>query len=200
MWVANTNFTKSTLKIVTHRHVGSIESLDDTHAGAADQIDFFLATQRWKNTVQDAETKPVESLGSDHFPVIAAVKVKLKKPHASDPRASASRQIKKESLTQFNIVIKRQINQYSNAAEDIPIGHWDFAIKLAADSCADKKSVAPKKPWITPDTLLLIKNKHLLERSPNRDDYLLARKTFAKAVTKRLGNLACKNCRCRFRC
>ena len=73
VWVANTNFVKSTIKAVTHRHLGSVQSLEDTHAGAADQIDFILTTQRWKNTVQDAESKAIDSFGSDHFPVIASV-------------------------------------------------------------------------------------------------------------------------------
>ena len=43
------------------------------------QIDYILCSQRWKNSIQSAKTRPGADCGSDHEPLIAKFRLKLKK-------------------------------------------------------------------------------------------------------------------------
>ena len=43
------------------------------------QIDYSLCSQRWRSSIQSAETRPGADCGSDHEPLIAKFKLKLKK-------------------------------------------------------------------------------------------------------------------------
>ena len=43
------------------------------------QIDYSLYSQRWRSSIQSAKTRPGADCGSDHEPLIAKFKLKLKK-------------------------------------------------------------------------------------------------------------------------
>ena len=43
------------------------------------QVDYSLCSQRWRSSIQSAETRPGADCGSDHEPLIAKFKLKLKK-------------------------------------------------------------------------------------------------------------------------
>ena len=43
------------------------------------QIDYILCSQRWRSTIQSAKTRPGADCGSDHEPLIAKFRLKLKK-------------------------------------------------------------------------------------------------------------------------
>ena len=43
------------------------------------QIDYILCSQRWRSSIQSAKTRPGADCGSDHEPLIAKFKLKLKK-------------------------------------------------------------------------------------------------------------------------
>ena len=43
------------------------------------EIDYILCSQRWKGSIHSAKTKPGTDCGSDHEPLIAKFRLKLKK-------------------------------------------------------------------------------------------------------------------------
>ena len=43
------------------------------------QIDYILCSQRWRSSIQSAKTRPGAHCGSDHEPLIAKFRLKLKK-------------------------------------------------------------------------------------------------------------------------
>ena len=43
------------------------------------QIDYILCSQRWRNSIQSAKTRPGTDCGSDHELLIAKLRLKLKK-------------------------------------------------------------------------------------------------------------------------
>ena len=72
--LTNTYFKKSIEKTATVRLVG--KKIDDpinhqTH----DQIDFIAVQHRWKNSITNIESDSKVNVSSDHYPVIATVKI-----------------------------------------------------------------------------------------------------------------------------
>ena len=49
------------------------------------QIDYILCTQRWRNSIQSAKTRPGVDCGSDHELLIAKFRLKLKKVGKTRP-------------------------------------------------------------------------------------------------------------------
>ena len=48
------------------------------------QIDYILCSQRWRNSIQSAKTRPGDDCGSDHELLIAKFRLKLKKGRSRD--------------------------------------------------------------------------------------------------------------------
>ena len=51
-------------------------SADDRHQN---QVDYILCSERWRSSIQSAKTRPGADCGSDHEPLIAKFRLKLKK-------------------------------------------------------------------------------------------------------------------------
>ena len=80
----NTIFQKQAEKLITYKN-------DKSHPGGPpythnkfDTLDFVLAPQRWRTSVQDVESQMTSGVNSDHYPLVVEirVKLKLKKPQA----------------------------------------------------------------------------------------------------------------------
>ena len=53
--------------------------MDITRWSTLNQIDYILCSQRWRSSIQSANTRPVANCGSDHELLIAKFRLKLKK-------------------------------------------------------------------------------------------------------------------------
>ena len=53
--------------------------MDITRWSIPNQIDYILCSQRWRSSIQSAETRPGADCGSDHELLIAKFRLKLKK-------------------------------------------------------------------------------------------------------------------------
>ena len=79
--VLNTMYRKQPHKTATYRKIktkpieGEIEIIS---AEKHEQLDYIITTRRWRNTVSDAESDTRANIKTDHFPVIATIKTKLK--------------------------------------------------------------------------------------------------------------------------
>ena len=68
--IANTLFQQHKTRLYTWR------SPDGQHQN---QIDYILCSQRWRSSIQSTKTRPGADYGSDHEPLIAKFRLKLKK-------------------------------------------------------------------------------------------------------------------------
>ena len=68
--LANTLFQQHKRRLYT------LISPDGQHRN---QIDYILCSQRWRTSIQSAKTRPGADCGSDHEPLIAKFRLKLKK-------------------------------------------------------------------------------------------------------------------------
>ena len=53
--------------------------MDITRWSINNQVDYILHSQRWRNSIQSAKTRPGADCGSDHELLIAKLRLKLKK-------------------------------------------------------------------------------------------------------------------------
>ena len=53
--------------------------MDITIQSTQNQIDYILCSQRWRSSIESAKTRPGTDCGSDHEPLIAKLRLKLKK-------------------------------------------------------------------------------------------------------------------------
>ena len=53
--------------------------MDITRCSHQNQIDYILCSQRWRNSIQSAKTRPGAGYGSDHELLIAKFRLKLNK-------------------------------------------------------------------------------------------------------------------------
>ena len=102
LWVANTCFEKPRIKTVTRRQIGIYGSLHNAHAGCADQIDFILTGQRWKNACTDAYSLVESFLGSDHFLLICAFKIRFKKHDTVGSKDGLGRTLDEQSWPKYD--------------------------------------------------------------------------------------------------
>lgn len=78
MKIGNTWFRKRLFKQVTFRPPGTKIGEDEWIPGKYEQIDFNLHGERWKHTVNNIESDTNANIDTDHFPVKARVKRKLR--------------------------------------------------------------------------------------------------------------------------
>ena len=78
--LANTRFKKTKEKTATFRTPGTLETEGIEHK-KHEQIDYIAVQHRWKNTITDAESNTNANLDSDHYPVTATIRIKLRATH-----------------------------------------------------------------------------------------------------------------------
>ena len=74
LMITNTFFQNPIRLLYTWKSPGDI---------ARNQIDYILVSKRHKNSIKQCKTFPGSDIGSDHNPVLAKVKIRLKKTHKS---------------------------------------------------------------------------------------------------------------------
>ena len=90
----NTWFRKRNEKLVTFRVPGT-EITDEIEPGKHEQLDYFLAQDRWKNSVKNVESDTKANIVSDHFPLKIRLIVKL--------RAEDGRRMQKRKREKYKI-------------------------------------------------------------------------------------------------
>ena len=83
--LSNTFFKKPIHKTATYRIIGATigDPISDlTH----NQIDYIAIQHRWKNSITNIESDSKANVTSDHYPLIATIKIKLKATHTQKGR------------------------------------------------------------------------------------------------------------------
>ena len=129
-----------------------------------------MIRHRFKNSVSQCKTYPGADIGSDHNPVIAKIKVKLKKiPKATrkPPKVDIAKLKSEEIQSKYFIevtnrysVLSADSNDVLNEEEEI-----EYDCKCLKDSIMHGNESAPKiekkskKPWITDEILVLMEER-----------------------------------------
>ena len=74
----NTWFEKTDDKKCIYRHMGTIHGPPWTRNNGYETLDYIRVQHRWKNTVLDVESDTSGFVPTDHYPVIAKSKIKLR--------------------------------------------------------------------------------------------------------------------------
>ncbi|CAE7263960.1 unnamed protein product [Symbiodinium natans] len=165
--VSNTWFKHNSAKQVTYREVGTAAL---PHASASwdpnlfAQLDLCLTPRRWRNFVRDVSSDPWANVDSDHFPLLAKVRLKLGARRQQAPRPrwdfhSAS----PRNIREMNEALEARLNEVAGH-EDVS-QKWDFLREVfvqAMDEHIPKYQFAPRKPWISQSTLDLITRRGVL--------------------------------------
>ena len=78
--VMNTMFEKPDIKLITHKHQRTRFGPPWVR-GDYETLDYVIAGERWKNTVENVESDVFANIDSDHSPLIYTIRVKLKGVH-----------------------------------------------------------------------------------------------------------------------
>ena len=100
MKAMNTYFQKGDQRLVTFREIGTTRD-EPIQRGTHEQIDFIVTPNRWKNTVKDVESDHTANINSDHYPVIARIRAKLKaihRGHKNRPKYDKCDKAQKEKI------------------------------------------------------------------------------------------------------
>ena len=97
---ANTYFKKSNEKLVTFREPSGQRGTY-TRPGH-EQIDYILVQQRWWNSILDTESYPKANINSDHYPLVAKVRIKLKATYQTKARRIKFQKCSKEEQLNLN--------------------------------------------------------------------------------------------------
>lgn len=159
--LCNTWFQHSSSKQVTFKEPGTSRlprgsAVWDPSQFA--QLDFCLCPERWKNTVQDLVSDPFANIHSDHFPILAKVKLSL----------GANRSVSHKPRWDFQRATETSINNMNHhlgvqlgtrQLTDEPEQRWEELQDMyltAIESHIPKHVHKPRKEWISPATLKLI--------------------------------------------
>ena len=77
LFVTNTFFQHPNRLLYTSKSPGDV---------CRNQIDYILVNKRHRNSVKQCRTYPGADIGSDHNPVIASIKIRLKKTRKCNPK------------------------------------------------------------------------------------------------------------------
>ena len=158
------------------------------------QIDYILISQRFRHSIKRCRTYPGADIGSDHNPVVARMKVKLK---CTNTKAACRQQFDIDGLKietirqQYNITVQNKyqalINESSeqhepsNVAESI-----DRKWKALKDSMTHGLTILPKKKkkknkiWMTDEILNIMQERKVAKIESDTTKYKKLNKLIKK--------------------
>ncbi|KAI5751342.1 hypothetical protein M8J77_006574 [Diaphorina citri] len=161
MVITNTTFKLCKRRLYTWRAPG-----DGINGNIIrNQIDYILMRKRFRNSVKSVKTYPGADISSDHNPLIAIIKVKLKKV----PRKTQKKQMDLSKLKDKDIEkkVKNKINnkiqnikQECLTSNDVNTKWKHIQSSILAESKNElKPERVKKKEWITDDILDLMEER-----------------------------------------
>ena len=145
------------------------------------QIDYIMINTRFRNSVKQTKTYPGADIGSDHNPVVATVKINLKRIK------------KKENMEQFNLDMLKdehmrqqyavEVNnifdclehevteqEYEKDRVDILWTNIKEGIQKAAHNILPNIVKKNKKPWISTDILDMMEKRKKAKNTQSYDE------------------------------
>ena len=169
--VSNTFFQHPKRLLYTWKSPGDI---------TRNQIDYILINKRHRNNMKQCKTYPGADIGSDHNPVVAKIKIRLKKTHKSDQKkefidwGKLNIQEEKEKYlinvqNKFEILSLECMEQYRMETTEEKIDNKWQCLKGSinhANKAAPKKVKRAKQKWMTDEILDLMDQRKKAKNTP----------------------------------
>ncbi|GFO12223.1 MORC family CW-type Zinc finger protein 3 [Plakobranchus ocellatus] len=162
------------------------------------QIDFILLSHRFRNALLSAKSYPGADCYSDHAPVIAKYKVKLKKTHRKIINIKLNlATLKSNQAIREKYCIAVQNNfETLGEAEEVDQQWEDFkaAVTEAAEKEIPKGTRKAKQRWMTEDILKIMDKRRLAK--DNKEEYETLQKVIRKKCDEAKENWINDKCNC----
>ena len=172
MIVSNTFFQQPKRLLYTWKSPGDVRR---------NQIDYILIRHRHRNSVKQCKTYPGADIGSDHNPLIAKVKIRLKrstpkivqkKEHIDWGKLKTAEMSYKyivDVQNRYEVLLNESTQQSTNTLDSIDKKWKCLKESISyANTQAPKKEKLAKQKWMTPEILELMKER---KASKNKDNY-----------------------------
>ncbi len=140
MILANTLFQKDKQHTATYKEVGTT-IVDEIQRGTHEQIDFITIQRRWRNNISNAESDTQANIESDHYPVWASFKLKVKaetnKTQTPRKKCNKCTDTEKDNMNKTLIETRKR----TRLETEDELSHYKRAFKMAAEALPE----APKK-------------------------------------------------------
>ena len=175
--ICNTFFEKPPSKLVTYRRP-TAKANAPPNPRTHDQRDYILIPQRWANTVTNCETSMHLPFETDHYPVMATLRVKFARRTAktAKPPTRYDRKIRCEELVNdWNEAVERA----GKPGEILGYNAWQ---QIYEDVLSKRPPTleAARKEYISTDTYALILRRHKAYLEGRQEEYDALRKEVKK--------------------
>lgn len=181
--ICNTRFEKTAKKLCTHKPISTVRQHAEWNYESFDQIDYVLINNRFKNSCTDCETDPDAPIDSDHYPLWANFKLRLKIPNTPKRIPKTNRKQNEDNLKDFRDRFLKHCDSEMEAQKPVTENTIDEAFVEAA-CCLEQRTPAIKKPWISEHTYQLIIAKHKAEENGPSEQLTQLIKDVRKAKRK----------------
>lgn len=163
LMVGNTFFDHPVEKLATFREPG-VPPMSAMDSGRFAMLDLYLLSDAGAQLMQDIVSDRTVSLASQHFPVLATMKVEAQDKQSSKHRPKRDWNMLKDPTVRrdFVAMVNEQIGQLPNTMAvglNVRWGALKEAIRVASDVHIKPKPAEAKRPWISKATLDLIERR-----------------------------------------
>ena len=136
------------------------------------QIDYILCSQRWRNSIQSAKTRPGADCGSDHELLIAKFRLKLKKV------GKTRRPFRPRDLNQIPYNYTEVTNRFKglDLIDRVPEGlsmEFCVIVQEAVIKTIPKKKKCKKVKWLSEEALKYLRKEEKLKAKDKRKDIFI---------------------------
>jgi len=182
LYIQNTKFQKQDANKCTYREPTTNRGPPwDAHRYA--EIDFIVNRQRWKNNVLNVQSDPMANVDSDHFPVWAVYRTRLKRTRINAEERTRYEDPTTEQKREFDEQIRAELGKAEG--ETGKLEKWTEALRSAAKATLQRAVKHTTGPRIREGTWRLIREREQMIRE-HRDAEI-------KEITKRIRKEARKD-------
>ena len=154
------------------------------------QIDYITINRRFRNSLLQVKTYPGADCDSDHVPVVATVRVRIKRIVKGKARPKPQVNLLRENeniKNQYSVEVKNRFEILQQESEDETAEQqWKIlqeAISKANEIVLPKTERKEKKPWMTDEILKLMDERRIYKDS-DREKYRSLNKRIHKECNK----------------
>ena len=183
----NTQFRKTEDKKATYRRPG-VDKTAAVRRPTHEQLDYILTTNRWKNTVKNAEADNKANIDTDHAPVIATIQIKLKGTKKNTKQRKTYGQYTEKEREEANTKIAEQFSVHRSIPEEhrndkATETHIMEIIKLATKELPQEKAKERRDPLSKQAEEILNERKRAIE-TQNAEQFEELTRQFKKQKRK----------------
>ena len=124
-------------KLATYREIGTIGCEDpETHRNLYAQLDYIITAKRWQNMITDVEVSRKIALDTDHYPLVATARIKMRKVKKKEAEGKPIFS-NKEQQQAYQTTVKDKVDELLQTQE-VEWIDLEAIIKEAADEAFEQ--------------------------------------------------------------